>query len=471
MKQIFVGLLAFLMSQTVVAQEDFFAMGLLPDDGTYETLPRKTELLTRDYQTLPLQHSLMKYCPEVKSQSRYGTCASWAVAYAARTIAEAVKNGWTDKARITEEAFSPLFVYAQIKYADDRDCQKGSHIHEALKLMKTKGAVKYSLFDVLCASTVSSDLMSVAGKYRIRDFFTLFGTTFVDGNEKIRKVKKAISEDCPVMIAMHLPSSFHQAKDVWSGIDVDPSKHGYHAMCVIGYDDHVNGGSFHIMNSWGNTWGNNGFVWVRYRDFANYVDQAYELFLYKDDVYPRPAPKPSPVFRNKFSGDISLQLSTGEIMSPVLNTQQGIYQLLGNYISGTRYRVYVSNNEPAYVYIIGSDLQNNVSKVFPPADNISAALTYKSNHIAIPNEEWYVEMDDNPGTDYMCVLYSAQELDINRIVQSIKQGTGTFCEKMKKALGPQIVPANNIQFRPNSISFSAATNGTVVPIVVAINHK
>lgn len=477
MKKISICILALFSSISILAQEQLFMTGLLPDDGTYEQLPRKAELITRDYTVLPSKYSLMQYCPVVKSQSRYGTCTSWATAYAARTIAEAIKYGWTDKNKITDEAFSPLFVYALIKdKINDNDCQKGTHIFKALQVMKEKGVPKFTDFDVLCANYINDDLIRSAAPFRIDDYFTLFSITLTNGNEKIRKVKKALSEDCPVVIAMWLPKSFHYAGNTWDGTDVDPTKHGYHAMCVIGYDDNVNGGAFQIMNSWGANWGNNGFVWVKYSDFAKYVDQAYEVFVRKmvqPKPEPTPKPKPKPVILNSFAGEIEMQLSTNEKMIPILDSINGIcyYRIADEYISRTRYRIYISNNEPTYVYVIGSDLKNNVSKVFPPKDNISAALTYKSNHIAIPDETYYVEMDDVKGTDYMCILYSQSALDINNIIAQIKEGNGSFYNKVTNVLKGKIVASNEIQFVPTNIKFSAKATQTVVPIFVEISHK
>ena len=449
--------------------------GLLPDDGTYEQLPRKAEMLTRDYTVLPSKYSLMQYCPYVKSQSRYGTCTSWATAYAARTIAEAIKFGWTDRDKITNEAFSPIFVYALIKESPyDEDCQKGTHIFKALQLMKEKGVPKYSSFNVLCANYINERLMEAATRFKIDDYFTLFSITFTDRAEKIRKVKKSLSEDCPVVIAMWLPSSFYNAGNYWNGMDIDPTKHGYHAMCVVGYDDNVNGGSFQIMNSWGPNWGNNGFVWVKYSDFSNYVDQAYEIFVRKDiDRKPVPKPSPKPILLNSLAGAIDLQLATGEKMRPILDSINGMfrYRIADKFISGTRYRIYISNNEPAYVYVIGSDLRNNVGKVFPPAENISAALVYKQNHIAIPDEKYYVEMDDTKGTDYMCVLYSLNALDIDGIIREIKLTKGTFYDKVKHAIADRMVPTKDIKYVVNNIGFSARTEKIVVPLFVEISHK
>lgn len=478
MKRLTLILIIIITCSYIQAQDEFFATGLQPDDGRYELLPRKADLVTRDYTVLPESYSLKKYCPMVKSQSSYGTCTSWATAYAARTIAEAIKWGWADMNKITQEAFSPIFVYAQIKQRDDSNCQKGSFISDALNLMKTKGVSKFSSFNVLCASYVNSTLLNDARQYKIDDYFTLFSINFTNGNEKVRKVKKALSEDCPVVIAMWIPSSFHQAKSLWSGLDVDTRKHGYHAMCVIGYDNAKNGGSFQIMNSWGTNWGENGFVWVKYSDFAKYVDQAYEIYVKKHrypeplpEPKPTPKPEPKPIPLNELSGEISLQLATGEKMIPIFDAKSGVYKIAEEYISGTRYRIYISNNEPAYVYVIGSDMGNNVSKVFPPKDNISAALTYKSNHIAIPDETYYVEMDNTTGKDYMCVLYSKEALSISDVINKIKFGNGSFQDKVLNAISGKMASQSDVRYVMNNIGFSAKTNKTIVPIIVEIGHK
>ena len=42
-------------------------------------------------------------------------------------------------------------------------------------------------------------------------------------------------------------------------------------MVLIGYDDEKYGGSFQIVNSWGEDWGVNGKIWVKYKDFIEHT--------------------------------------------------------------------------------------------------------------------------------------------------------------------------------------------------------
>lgn len=467
-------ILAIMVAQLSFAQEKVYMTGLLPDDGTYDTLPTKTELLTRDYVTIPSKYSLVKYCPSVESQDDYHTCVGWATAYAARTIAEAVKYGWTDKNKITSEAFSPLFVYALIAKDDygrpPTNCNCGSHIYSALQLMKEKGVPKFSSFDVLCANSVGSELYPQALHYKIDDYFTLFNNPRANAVVKIQSVKKSLSEDCPVIISMRVEKSFMSAGQIWDG--KAGGFQGYHAMCVVGYDDEKYGGAFCVMNSWGNDWGDNGFVWIHYSDFAKYVDRAYEIYVRK-----LPKPTPAPIVEVKphnFAGKLELRLKTGdELMQATLQTTEvmNTYRLTESYISGTRYRLYITNNEPAYVYVIGSDLTGDVSKVFPPKNTISAALTYKSNHIAIPDERYYIEMNKTTGTDYMCVLYSMESIDIDAVIAKMKSINGSFYNKLKGALQDKLVPNDDIQYQKNSIDFSAQSKQMIVPIIVEIPHR
>lgn len=436
-------------------------MGLEIDEELYNSVPLKAQLLTRDYTVLPSSWSLKRYCPEPKSQGQHGTCTAWSTTYAGRTICEAVKNGWTNTSQITSEAFAPLFVYAHIERKGSRTCQYGTCIPDALEILKNIGVPKYRDLSVQCSCSKHTDMYKKASLYKIDDYYTLFNSNEYDSKVKIRKVKKAIHENCPVIISMEVYDSFDRTGELWNG--VKNGKMGHHAMCVIGYDDNKYGGAFEIQNSWGDDWGNDGFVWVKYKDFCNNVKWAYEMYM-----------KPAPVeHKNELSGTMSLQLSTGETVGArKIVSDLPYYTMYGEYITGTRYRVYVSNNQPAYVYILGSDdATGEVSVVFPADSHTSAALTYSSNNIAIPHEEEYIELDDTPGVSYLCVIYSADKLDINTLAQKIESQTGAFSEKVKKALADKIVPINEIDLKSDVISFSCKSKNIAVPVIMAVRHK
>lgn len=487
----------FLGSLNGQAQE-LYHMGLLEDDGQYDQLPCKADLQKKDYSQLPSSHSLKIYCPKAMSQGSYGTCVGWSTAYAARTIAEAIKWGWTDQAKISKEAFSPLFVYAQIKKGGDNNCSVGANIHEALKLMKDVGSVKYTAFNTLCADYVSQQLKHEASKYKINDFFTLFNKNSSPFISKVAKVKKAISENNPVIIGMKVPKSFHRAGSVWTE---GGEGTGRHALCVVGYDDYKNGGAFQVMNSWGTSWGDNGFTWIRYSDFEKYVNHAYEIYVkrinllenYPDShqqsrqeisfrernpIHPR---NNSPIGNisgsitdqqslklNNLSGSISLQLSDGERIGSAFNRQQGTYNLTRRLVQGNRFQLFVTNYEPAYVYVIGFDASNHTTKLFPNKDNVSAAMTYKSSHLIIPGEDDYFKVDNMDEIKNICILYSKEPLNFNQIIDRINSAHGSYTQKVRSVISDSIIPTSQVNFLSNSISYQVQAEKSIVPVFIGL---
>ncbi|HAI74857.1 MAG TPA: cysteine protease [Microscillaceae bacterium] len=391
-------------------------MGMNFDDNAYDKVLKKAPLLTRNYQGLPAKASLKEYCPIPQSQGQFGTCVGWSSAYAGRTIVEAKTNGWKDKTQITNNAFSPLFVYSLIKFDDDLNCQNGTYINKALDIMRETGVSKFDKVADPCPTpdALPEDAFTNAAQFKIQDYAKLFGDA-EDKVNKIRSMKKALSSGNPVIIGMKLPPSFFKARGVWSAMaDENPAnKYGGHAMCVIGYDDEKEGGAFEIMNSWGSNWGNEGFIWVKYEDFVNYTKYAYEVIALPQNTNQA----------EDLSGQVTYQLANGQEMKAKFAKSVngvGYYQMQESYSSGTTFRLYITNNEPAFVYAFGSDLKTGKNfTIFPNEPGISPALNYAGNAVAIPDERYYVQMDNTLGKDYLCVLYSQETLSITKIEAAV----------------------------------------------------
>ncbi|NEU09677.1 DUF4384 domain-containing protein [Flavihumibacter sp. R14] len=451
-----------------------YTTGMDFDDASYVSIPKKAKL-TRSLETLPASYSLKQYAPIPESQGMYGTCTAWASAYCGRTIVEAIKNNWTDKSKITANAYSPAFLFRLIRPADP-ECVGGSTVSRAFELMKEKGLLTYSDLSSSCIPSVSEAQLAVAEKGKIKDYMRLFDVNSAE-NIKIQSVKKSISEKKPVVFGMVSPPSFMGAKGVWNPTEQPDKSFGGHAMCVIGYDDNKEGGSFEIQNSWGQQWGNEGYMWIKYADFARFTWYAYE-FIDLPEAKPEVA---------DLSGEIRLTLADGKDMPANLRVSTRgltvvpakvapgpltLYQTAQPYTSGTRFRIYISNNEPAYVYAISSDLSNEVTKIFPFEDGISAALTDKKNDVAIPDEDHFIEFDNKPGKDFLCVLYSKSELDINSVVQKIGAEAGTFSERIFKVIGSEMVDPKNVQFSKDKIAFQGFSKGkSLVSMMVELEHQ
>ena len=473
MKSVLIAIFLIVAGNQLSAQA-VYSKGLDFDDEEYGKVLKKAKL-TRSLESVPASASIKMYAPFPKGQGVYGTCSAWASAYCGRTIVDAVKNKWSDRQFITDNAYSPAFLFRMLQ-PKDNVCKGGSSISAAFAILKDKGALSYNDLPGTCSPTISQTQLTNAGKRKVKDFLRLFDINTI-ARVRIQAVKKSISEKKPVVFGMICPPSFSYAKEVWKPTEEPLQSYGGHAMCVVAYDDEKFGGAFEIQNSWGQNWGNEGYIWIRYEDFARFTPYGFE-FVDLPDARPELA---------DLSGQIKFVLSTGKEMPfNLLLSKRGlqvvpvkttlgpltVYQSQDPYVSGTRFRMYISNNQPAYVYAISTDLSNEITKIFPYEEGISAALTDRKNDIAIPDEDHFIEFDNKPGKDFLCVLYSKNELDINDLVQKISLQQGSFSEKIFKVIGDKMAEPMNIQFSKENIAFQGFSNGkSIVSMMVELEHQ
>ncbi len=465
--------------------------GLNFNDKAYQKIPKKAFLTRGLYDNLPNSVTLQSFCPKVDQQEA-STCVGWSTAYYARTILFAKEHQFSNPSQITENAFAPGFTYraaSMVAQNVDTDCGNGTHIDVALAVMQKYGAMPLRDFEDECYRDKLPDaLIEKAKPYRIQSFTRLTDKTDAEAIQ-IKKIQKSLSESNPVVIGMETLASFMKCKsEIWSPTGNERSEGG-HAMCVIGYDNSKGGGAFQIINSWGASWANNGFVWVRYGDFLKYTRYAFEMVANIKPPAP-PSPKPVEAPKEYLSGSLQLKLDGGSEIAagsknlggmdvvpnmptpnkPSATTEYFTYQT--RQTSGTRFRIYLNNNEPAFVYAFSMDETSRFSLLFPHSNEISPALNYSKNTVALPDEDHYIQLDNQKGTDILCILYSKSELDIPQIQATMKATQGNFSERLRAALGNKLIQPNHINYEQPNIQFKAVVeNGSVVPILVEFNHQ
>jgi hypothetical protein len=469
--------------------------GELMASEAYQNIPLVPKV--RSLTPLPPAASLKKYAPIPGNQGAYGTCTGWASAYAGRTISWAVANDLTDVQDITNQAFSPSFVYAQVKNDDDMDCQDGSRTDACVEILKKVGAVFLSDLPYQCNPSIAP-FFQQAKAYTIKDYQRLTAGTGIKSEEDLDNIKRALANKQPVLCSMKCYGSFMnvRGKNVWNG--VRDGWMGNHAICAIGYDDHFDNGdgtfgAIELMNSWGVTWGDGGFIHVKYHDLPNVLNYAISVY---DDVRPVPQPEPPkplpvpptpPDTMKRMEGSFSLILSDGTSMPlegdetafrnlKLVNVEKMTYNLLHTYPAGTMFRINFTSSQPAYIYIISTDSKRSpLAQLFPDPDtNTSALLDFKSEvSVSIPDETHYIQLDETPGEDYLCIIYSKESLSIGAIRNSLKNKPNeSFVKIVKEALADNIADSNEVSFEKNKIAFKAASaNHTAIPIFVKIKHR
>jgi len=437
--------------------------GTLFDPARYEAVDQKPVLLTRDYLVLPAASSVKQYSPYPGDQGYYATCTAWAAAYAARTISESLALGRTNRAQSSGNAFSPAFLYKNL--SNDPSCRSGTFISDALTWMKGQGIVKrLPIENNLDFRDIHLSLFTTSRRYPISDFVRLFfkwGRGDMDGiDRKVRPVKKSISEGKPVIIAMTCPPSFanstsgNRIRDVWSPKEKYGSNYPGHAMCVVGYDDEKYGGAFEIQNSWGTFWGDGGYFWVRYSDFAMWVAEAYEIIENLSN------------FKNsvQYGASIKIELFLSRAGMPVR---------FNPYPTGTDFRFLMTNKYPAYIYAFSAESGTPAVEHIFPLRGVSPVMDYSGSTIAWPGETKWIRMDNTKGTDYLVVLYSKEALDIAAIEKRFAGETGDFPERVARAVGHNFIPYSMAQYASTAIEFSAQSPNpkAVVGLLLAIEHR
>ncbi len=255
-----------------------FGQGLKLDTKAYQSAEQfePTEEQGFAQSVLPSKISYRSYTPMVDNQGENLTCVGWAVSYAQLSTQQNLQMGITDDIQKLFRAMDPYFVYSLIKGYNNKWCQEGSSIEDAMEVLKAYGTKPYFSDPWLkCNSTITQFAENQAS------YYTISGWKAVPNEGLVKNVKTALNNKLIVSVGVELTESFENGTAVSFGMwapKYGETLIGGHAMCVVGYDDNKYGGSFEVMNSWGDKYGDNGFVWIKYADFAKLVSEAYVIY-------------------------------------------------------------------------------------------------------------------------------------------------------------------------------------------------
>ncbi|WP_405399913.1 C1 family peptidase [Maribacter sp. Asnod2-G09] len=458
--------------------------GLLFDDEAYEKTPLKARNVAfQDVVTEISSTSLKQFVPTIKDQGGYGTCVGWSSAYYGRTILEARLKNIKEVATITENAFSPVFTYLNANVQDDYNCQGGAFIGKAMETMVDKGVPYYKDFNVMCETTIPESLLEIAGDNKIKDFTRIFGADEPE-EVKVDGVKRSLLNGNPVIIGFKVENSFYSAKTVFEpdnlGTDVG------HAMCVIGYDDDKYGGSFEIVNSWGPTWGNDGFMWIRYEDFPKYTRYAFEMIPNTTE------PKEKTILAGELElilrdgSNMNVNMGKSDYTSSVYGFQQvvveeevqsiGDYSTEVTYPKGTRYRIKAKVNTPSYVYVLGVDKKNPSSLLFPHNDSISPYINAENAEVIIPytkpNAKVFFALNEDVESDYTVVIFSLEKIDLPNVKKQLDEMEGELLDKFYVIFKDKLINKDEIELNEEKIGFKAEFDeGSMAMMILDIKRS
>lgn len=232
---------------------------------------------------LPNSYDLSNNMPPVRSQGNQGSCVAWATTYYLKSYQEKIQHNFDYETY--EDVMSPAFIYNQIK--SDVDCSSGSMIEDALILLSTVGTTSWKTFpysDLICENTPSDEQIQLASQNKIKEFYLVdIPEDNTDENYTlINLIKTLVSDKNPIIISMDfLNLNFRFENDIYiaNTYSSNPIDHCGHAILIVGYDDDLN--AFKFVNSWGTSWGNDGYAWLNYNFFEKQDSENFQEGLNK----------------------------------------------------------------------------------------------------------------------------------------------------------------------------------------------
>lgn len=443
-------------------QQSLYGLGADFDEQKYDAT-EVFEPLAYGQAGIPSRFSLEQYAPSRLNQGEQGSCVGWASAYAARSIMQARATGQDPN----RTAFSPSFLYNHISL--NRSCQ-GSYLPDAMSFMKQIGCLPLSQFpyrEETCQLKGSEQQRQQANQFRIRGYQRLTKGGFNYGPD-IPAIKQYVAKGGPVVIGMEVGGSFirqMEGQRFWRPTRSDYGRYGGfggHAMCVIGYDDNYNGGSFQIMNSWGSQWGQNGLAWVTYKDFQEFVKEAYGIY-----------PMGQAIEKNKdrLAVKFGLVLNENGRRIPLRNTGNNTFRTLNPVRKGQRFKIEVINSTECYTYVLGRETDGSSYVLFPYNTKHSPYCGITGVRLFPKNESLYP--DEIGSTDIMAIVVSKRELDYQALNRSLNQNKGSrMSERLNAALKNRLIPGVSYK-GGEQISFDGKLSGSkdAVAIVMSIDKK
>lgn len=223
---------------------------------------------------LPSSYDLTMEGLPIGNQGSSASCVGWAVGYYFKTYQEGLEHGWD--VSLKGRRFSPSWVYNQACEGEDQ----GTTFPEALDVLESKGIVDIEEFpfkDSDVETMPSRRQLQAAKPYRITDYAAIWMSP---GGNDVTSVKSLLASGEPVLLGIPVYESFYNDGDGW--IDVPRAQedcYGGHALCAVGYDDGAGGGrgGVKIVNSWGDSWGDEGSAYLSYEFVSDWVWEAWTM--------------------------------------------------------------------------------------------------------------------------------------------------------------------------------------------------
>jgi C1A family cysteine protease len=201
---------------------------------------------------------LRSYCSTIEDQGQLGSCTGNAIAGAIELMNK--KNGKTFDV-------SRLFIYYYERVLEGTvNYDNGAYIRDGIKVCYTYGAPLESLWPYNISkfkNAPSPPALTDAAKRKVTSY---------QRAADFDAVIDALNNGYPVVVGFNVYSSFETTSVARTGYMPYPNTKrekllGGHAVLIVGYNK--NDSMFIVRNSWGASWGDNGYFYMPFQVIQN----------------------------------------------------------------------------------------------------------------------------------------------------------------------------------------------------------
>ncbi|MGA2518378.1 MAG: C1 family peptidase [Thermodesulfobacteriota bacterium] len=262
------------------------------------------------------------YVTKVKDQGQCGSC--WA--FGSTAVLESDTLISLNQPGLSLDLSEQIMLSCTNPGTDN--CENGGYPSDAANFLVHSGTnlescYPYTTTDGYCANACSEYFSHPSSNYYIDSWSVSSPTYNVSGNyaAAIQNMKNLLYQG-PVVGTMDVYDDFFYYQ---SGIySCDPNwgggYQGSHAIEIVGWDD--NQQAFHVKNSWGTGWGENGYFWISYDELFGNTSFAYYSYFYNIgkhvpiiNVYSVPSGLQISSDGNGYYTPVQLMCETGSLVS------------------------------------------------------------------------------------------------------------------------------------------------------------
>ena len=201
------------------------------------------------------EQSIKPYLMPPRTKGEYGSSNCYALAACLEFYANFHNNYKIN--------LSPDYIYLNLEEDE---------LIDGLVFLIQQGTVSAAI--VPYRSTLIPSAVHNTSRYPIQNYLHIYRSE-TPRQQKIFQTRKTLMRGNPILVEMRVPADFPLLRKTktWDAKGAKPET--TYPFLVTSYLE--NDETFELLSTWGPDWGNNGYLWVKYDDFARFVVNGFVM--------------------------------------------------------------------------------------------------------------------------------------------------------------------------------------------------